>query len=172
MNACQRCCEAKIGKGMEKFNSILAISHFKGHMATGFGGAIKNIGMGLGSKGGKMQMHQTFKISPNPKVCIGCGMCVKNCPAGALSLENGKAKIDYKKCIGCGFCISICPVGAIEMPWQSQTSKDLQERIVEYASAVLKGRKHFFVNVLTSITKDCDCHGSIQEPIMKDIGIL
>ena len=164
--------EAKIGKGIEKFNAILAISHFKGHGAAGFGGALKNIGMGLGSKGGKMAMHQTFKIVPNSKVCIGCGTCVRNCPVGALSLENGKAKIDYGKCIGCGFCISICPVGAIEIPWRSQSAKDLQERIVEYAAAVLKGRKSFFVNVLTSITKDCDCHGAPQKQIMKDIGIL
>jgi uncharacterized Fe-S center protein len=164
--------EAKIGKGIEKFNSILAISHVKGHMAVGFGGALKNIGMGLGSKGGKMAMHQTFKIAPNPDTCIGCGMCVKNCPAGALSIENGKAKIDYNKCIGCGFCISVCPVGAIEIPWRSGTAKDLQERIAEYSVAVLRGRKSFFVNVLTNITKDCDCHGESQKPIMEDIGIL
>jgi len=164
--------EAKIGKGIEKFNSILAISHFKGHMAASFGGALKNIGMGLGSKGGKMAMHKSFKIASNPKTCIGCGMCVRNCPAGAISLENGKAKINYEKCIGCGLCISICPVGAIEIPWQSQTGKELQEKIAEYAAAVLKGRKAYFVNVLTNITKFCDCHGSAMEPIMKDIGIL
>jgi hypothetical protein len=164
--------EAKIGKGIEKFNSILAISHFKGHMAAGFGGALKNIGMGLGSKGGKMAMHQSFKIASNPEICTGCGMCAQNCPAGAITLENGKAKIDYEKCLGCGFCISVCPFGAIEIPWRSQTAKDLQEKISEYAAAVLKGRKSFFVNVLASITENCDCHNEEMKPIMKDIGIL
>lgn len=164
--------EAKIGKGIEKFNSILAISHFKGHLAASFGGALKNIGMGLGSKGGKMAMHKGFKIASNPAICTGCGRCVKNCPAGAISLENGKAKIDYQKCLGCGLCISICPLGAIEIPWRSQTGKELQEKIAEYAAAVLKGRKAFFVNVLTNITKLCDCDGSVMKPMMKDIGIL
>lgn len=164
--------EAKIGKGIEKYNAILAISHFKGHMAASYGGALKNIGMGLGSKGGKMAMHKSFKIASNPEICTGCGTCVKNCPAGAISLVNGKARIDYGKCIGCGLCISICPFRAIEIPWQSQTGKDLQEKVAEYAAAVLKGRKAYFVNVLTSITKNCDCHGSVMEPIMEDIGIL
>jgi len=164
--------EAKIGRGLEKFNSILAISHFKGHMASSFGGALKNIGMGLGSKGGKMAMHKSFKIASNPAICTGCGACLENCPAGAISLENDKAKIDYIKCLGCGLCISVCPSDAIEIPWQSQTGKELQEKIAEYAAAVLKGRKAFFVNVLVNITKYCDCHNSAMKPIMKDIGVL
>src|SRR5680860_245860 len=157
--------EAKIGKGIEKFNSILAVSHFKGHVAASFGGAIKNMGMGLGSKGGKMAMHKSFKIVSNSTICTGCGTCVNNCPAGAISLENGKVSINYKKCIGCGLCISICPAGAIEIPWQSQTGKELQEKIVEYAAAALKEKKVFFVNVLINITRFCDCQGSVMEPI-------
>ncbi len=164
--------EAKIGKGIEKYNAVLAISHFKGHMAASFGGALKNIGMGLGSKGGKMAMHQSFKIASNPEICVGCGMCASKCPAGAISIENAKAKIDYEKCLGCGLCISVCPFGAIEIPWRSQTAKDLQEKIAEYAAAVLQGRKCFFVNALVNITKFCDCHDSATELIMKDIGIL
>jgi hypothetical protein len=164
--------EAKIGKGIERFNSILAISHFKGHGATGFGGALKNIGMGLGSKAGKMAMHQAFKIAMNESVCIGCGACKRKCPGGAISIKDGKAKIDYKKCISCGLCISVCPCGAVEIPWQAGDGNELQERIVEYAAAVLKGRKAFFINVLTSITQNCDCMGMIQKPIMPDIGVL
>ena len=117
-------------------------------------------------------MHKSFKITSDSKICTGCGMCAKNCPAGAISVENGKAKINYEKCLGCGLCISICPFGAIQIPWQSQTGKELQEKIAEYAAAVLEGRKSFFVNVLADITKFCDCHGSAMEPIEEDIGVL
>lgn len=163
---------AKIGRGIEKYDALLVISHFKGHMATGYGGALKNIGMGLGSKGGKMAMHKSFKIASNPDVCKGCGQCCEKCPGKAISLENGKAKIEYEKCLGCGLCISVCPYGAIEIPWQSQGAKDLQEKIAEYAAAVLKGRKAFFVNVLVNITEHCDCMGEDMVPMMEDIGVL
>jgi len=163
---------ARIGAGIKDFNAILAISHFKGHGATGFGGALKNIGMGLASKGGKMALHQAFKIVSNGEICKGCGLCVKNCPGRAISIENEKAEINYKKCLGCGLCISICPLKAIELPWRSQNSKELQEKIVEYAFAALKNRKSLFINALVNITKNCDCMGILQKPIMKDIGIL
>jgi hypothetical protein len=162
---------ARIGRDIKEFNALLAISHFKGHGATGFGAALKNIGMGLGSKAGKMAMHQAFKITVNEAVCTGCGFCSRNCPAHSIAVKNEKAKINYKKCLGCGLCISACPFGAIEIPWQ-MGSHDLQERVVEYAAAVLKGRKALFINALTSITENCDCMSMIQEPIMSDIGIL
>lgn len=165
--------EAKIGKGIEKFNAVLAISHFKGHRIASFGGALKNIGMGLGSRGGKLAMHQAFKIAFDSEMCKGCGLCATKCPGGAIFLEGGKSKIDYEKCLGCGLCISVCPFGAIAVPWQSVvTGKEIQERIAEYAAAVLKGRKAFFVNALINITDCCDCMGAPLEPIMGDIGIL
>jgi uncharacterized protein len=163
---------ARIGVGIKNFNAVLAISHFKGHGASAFGGAIKNIGMGLGSKGGKMAMHQAFKISVNNELCLGCGLCCLKCPGKAISLENKKAKIDYKKCLGCGLCISVCPQKAIQIPWGSGSSQELQERMAEYTLAVLKGRKAFFINALINITPGCDCMDVLQKPIMKDIGIL
>lgn len=164
--------EIRVGKEVEKYNAILAISHFTGHKTAGFGGAIKNVGMGLGSKAGKLEMHKTFELKENSEICIGCGTCVRECPGNAISLVNGKAKIDYKKCIHCGFCISICPVGAIEIPWESASSTELQERIAEYAFGILKDKKAFFVNVLLNITERCDCVREPQEPFLPDIGIL
>ncbi len=163
---------ARIGEGIEDFNAILTISHFKGHGAAGFGGAIKNIGMGLASKSGKMALHHAFKISVNAAKCQGCGLCCKECPGAALYLINKKAKVDYKKCLGCGLCISICPVGAVELPWGAASAKDLQEGMAEYAFAILRDRKAFYINALVNITKSCDCMDILQKPIMQDIGIL
>ncbi len=162
----------KIGAGIKNFNAVLAISHFTGHLSAGFGGAIKNVGMGLGSKAGKLEMHQAFKLKINPDLCQVCGICQRECPAGAIITNNGKAEIDYQKCISCGQCISICPQGAVEIPFGTGSSKDLQERIAEYAFGALKGKKSFFMNVLMNITSRCDCVRGIQKPIIPNIGIL
>ncbi len=165
--------EIKVGAGIKDFNAILAISHFTGHLVAGFGAAIKNVGMGLGSKGGKMAMHQAFRLKINPETCRGCQGCQKECSAGAIFMENNKAQIDYQKCIGCGICISICPFGAVEIPFGVVSSKELQERIAEYAFGILKEKKAFFINVWLNITPRCDCmKGDVQKPMMPDIGIL
>lgn len=164
--------EIKVGAGIKDFNSLLAISHLTAHDSTGFGGAFKNIGMGLGSKGGKLAMHQAFKLEVNQDLCQGCGTCQKECPAEAIIIKNKKAQINHQKCIGCGKCISVCPYGAVKIPWGEGSSKNLQERIVEYAYGILKGRKNFFINVLLDITPGCDCIRGVQEPMIEDIGIL
>jgi len=164
--------EVKIGRGLESFNSILAISHLTGHILTGFGGALKNVGMGLGSKGGKLEMHQAFKLKIRKTSCLGCGICQRECPAEAITIKNNKAEINQAKCIGCGKCITVCSQGAVEIPWADSSSRDLQERIVEYTFGVLKNRKAFFVNVLMDITPGCDCQKGKQQPMMEDIGLL
>ena len=164
--------KVKIGKGIENFNALLAISHFTGHGGTGYGAAVKNIGMGLGSKAGKLEMHKAFNLEVDENLCIGCGSCAEECPSGAISLDTGKAKIDRLKCIGCGKCISECPYDAIKIPWGDESAKELQEKIAEYACGVLKGRKTYFVNVLLDITENCDCFRGKQKPIIPDIGIL
>lgn len=162
----------KLGKGLAKYDSLIVLSHFKGHALAGFGGAIKNVGMGLGSRAGKLYMHSN--VSPFVGVnCKGCGKCVSNCDVKAISLIKDKAKIDKKKCIGCAMCISVCPYNVIKVPWISQTPKTLQKKIAEYSKAVLtKFPDTIFINFLGNITKNCDCSPHQQTPIIQDIGFL
>jgi len=164
---------AKIGAGILRYDRLVAVSHFKGHMATGFGGALKNIGMGLGCRAGKMDMHSIVSPVVKPDRCVACGTCVKECPVDAISLGN-VASIDSGKCIGCAHCISVCPVSAIDLDWNMShdINKILMERIVEYSYAVLKGRRWWFMNFITCVTYDCDCFDLDQRPFMSDIGIL
>lgn len=167
--------KAKLGKGLQNYDSMIVISHLTGHMMAGFGGALKNIGMGLGSRAGKLQMHSEISPSVNIERCTGCETCIEYCNADAISLVNGKANIDQKKCEGCVMCIAVCPQRAVKIPWDSSTASDLQKKMVDYVDAVFKiisKDRMIFINVLENITKECDCFGIIQEPIMEDIGIL
>ncbi len=149
------------------------ISHFKGHLAAGIGGTLKNIGMGLGSRAGKQIMHSDIKPEPDHKKCIGCGNCIKWCPASAITLVESKAIIDHEKCIGCAECVISCPTKAISVRWDA-SSLSLQEKIAEYVYGILKGKKDkcFFFNFVMDITPDCDCVPWSGVPIVPDIGVL
>jgi uncharacterized protein len=163
----------KIGKGIEKYDSLLVLSHFKGHSHAGFGGALKNLGMGLGSRAGKLDMHSAIRPSVTREKCVGCGVCVKNCNAEAIFLEVGKAKIDQEKCEGCAMCISVCENKAVAVPWGGGTPERLQKKIAEYAGAISSRFPGvIFINVLQNITPQCDCMGTAQKPMMKDVGIV
>lgn len=165
--------KARLGKGITGYEHLVALTHFKGHMATGFGGCLKNIGMGLGSRAGKMDMHAIMNPVVKKDKCVECGTCVADCPVDAITL-NPKAEIDADKCIGCVHCVAVCPNAAIDIPWSnSLASREiLMEKIAEYAAAASKGRDWWFVNFLTDITYDCDCMGYSQKPFMKDVGVL
>ncbi len=163
----------KIGKGIKKYDSLVVFSHFKGHMAAGFGGALKNIGMGLGSRAGKLDMHSEVNPSVDPEKCVGCGICVENCNAEAISLASGKAKINPEKCIGCAMCIAVCANGAVQVPWRGRTAEELQRKIAEYSKAVLSlFPGAIFLSALKNITEECDCMHEAQKPMMEDIGFL
>lgn len=164
--------KVKIGEKLEEYDSLLAISHMTGHGANGLGAALKNVGMGLGSKGGKLEMHKAFNLKVNREICTGCMTCIKNCPEDAISLVEGKAEIDHERCIGCGKCISVCPEGAVKIPWGDSSAKGLQERIAEYTKGAVEGKKTFYVTVLMDMTKECDCMNINQEKYLEDIGIL
>ncbi|MFA5303831.1 MAG: DUF362 domain-containing protein [Candidatus Nanoarchaeia archaeon] len=162
----------KLGKGIKDYDSLIVLTHFKGHMMAGLGGALKNVGMGLGSRAGKLDMHSTIKPSVNEKKCIACGACVKSCPASAIILDK-KARISPKVCIGCATCIEVCPENAINIPWSSSSPERLQERICDYSKAILSLFKNvIFINCLINITPQCDCHNSKQKILCKDIGFL
>lgn len=166
--------KVKLGKKLEDYDSMIVLSHFKGHPMAGFGGAIKNLGMGLANRAGKLQMHSD--VSPDVgDNCTGCGTCVESCNANAIEIIDGKAIIDKDKCEGCAMCIAVCPQRAIDVPWGGSTSEQLQKKVVDYVDGVFKlipKEKIIFINVLQNITKACDCFGIVQKPVTGDIGIL
>lgn len=163
----------KIGAGIKKYDSLIVISHFKGHIGTGFGAAIKNVGMGLGSRAGKLHMHSQTKPIILKDKCIGCGICANFCNVKAIKIVDKLAQIDEKKCEGCAMCIAACPHNAASVQWGSDTNEYLQSKIAQYTAAVLTlFPDTIYINVLEKITKLCDCFGEIQKPIMDDIGIL
>jgi uncharacterized Fe-S center protein len=169
--------KVKIASAAAHADALIVVSHFTGHELTAFGSAIKNVGMGLGSRGGKQQMHSDIKPEVNPERCTACAQCIRWCPAEAISLKGKgkekKAVIDHEKCIGCGECTVMCFEGAIA----ARLMTDLgvaQRKIVEYAMGTLKGKekKSAFFNFLLRITPACDCWDFSDAPVVEDIGIL
>lgn len=163
--------KVSIGNAVHYSDFIVFLTHFKGHEVTGFGGALKNIGMGCGTRAGKYAMHD--KIHPHLMYdrCIGCGTCVNWCSAKALKVSSKKIVFDSKKCMGCGECILSCAQGVFQIPWDENTSA-AQEKIIEYAYGVLKNKRHISINFLNFLTKYCDCYRTREDPLLPDIGIM
>lgn len=164
----------KVYIGSEIVNSdfLLSTAHFKGHKLTGFGGTIKNLGMGCASKKGKLAQHSVVAPKVKRKKCVGCGDCAMHCPQNAISLIEQKAIIDSTKCSGCGKCIIICPNNAVQIQW-NQDIRAFMENMVEYTMGVLKNKtnKALFLNFITNISPACDCLSYNDFPIVGDIGI-
>lgn len=163
--------EAKIGRAIMDADVIISLNHFKGHEATGIGGALKNIGMGCGSRAGKMDMHSSGKPHVDHEYCIGCGMCRKNCAHDAITITNRKATIDHALCVGCGRCIGVCPTDAAQPSW-GQSNDVLNRKIAEYSYAVLKDRPHFHISLVIDVSPYCDCHSENDLPIIPDVGMF
>jgi len=164
---------AYLGKEIVGSDVLISLAHFKGHELTGFGGTIKNLGMGCASRKGKLEQHSGLSPKVKRKKCVGCGTCVQHCAQKAISLNEEKAVIDPRKCVGCGECIIVCPNSAINVQWSADVPT-FQKKMVEYAWAVLRGKqgKALFLNFLTNISPACDCNNYSDAPIVQDIGII
>jgi hypothetical protein len=162
--------EIRMGSHMDNYDTFIIFSHYKGHGLSGFGGAIKNVGMGMAAIGGKMVMHASTVPLYDASKCTKCGRCVTQCPANAISLDP--LYIDTAKCIGCGKCIGECPERLYGVPWKSTDSPLFLERLVDYAYGISKGRNMLYINVLANISRLCDCAKHAPLPFVDDIGIL
>lgn len=163
--------EAKIGRAIMDADVFISLTHFKGHEATGFGGTLKNIGMGCGSRAGKMEMHSAGKPHINQKRCIGCGRCAKICAHDAPFFTDHKASINHDKCVGCGRCIGVCPKDAV-LAASDESNDVLNCKIAEYTKAVIDGRPNFHISLVIDVSPYCDCHAENDAAIVPDVGFF
>lgn len=163
--------EAKIGHAIMDADIFISLTHFKGHEMAGFGGALKNIGMGCGSRAGKMEQHCDGKPSVNQDLCVGCGACSRICAHDAPQISDRKAEIDHEKCVGCGRCIGVCPKDAIEATFDA-SNKRLNCKMAEYAKAICQNRPCFHIALVCDVSPNCDCHAENDIPIIPDVGMF
>ena len=165
--------EVSIAAEIAHADSLISVAHYKCHELSGFGGTLKNIGMGCATKEGKLSQHSNLCPKVDLNLCIGCGDCVRWCPSSAISLKNKKAALNPKRCIGCGECLTICQQEAIDIQWDKNMA-NFQKKMVEYAYGVLKEKKGkaIFINFITQVSPDCDCCSFSDAPIIPDVGIV
>ena len=162
---------AKIGRAVMDADVFISLTHFKGHEQAGMGGCLKNIGMGCGSRAGKMEQHNSGKPFVTEKNCVGCGACKRICAHDAPQIANGKATIDTDKCVGCGRCLAVCPKDAIQCLFD-EAPAILNKKIAEYTKAVVDGRPCFHVSLVVDVSPNCDCHAENDVPIVPDVGMF
>jgi len=164
----------RIGAAAAHADAMVVVTHVKGHEGTGFGGALKNVGMGLGSRSAKQRMHSDFSPDPDAEKCTACGRCVQWCPVNAITIGPDRvAAVDYEVCYGCGECVAACPYGAIAIQWKT-TPDALQEKIVEHVAGAVAGKdgKVVYLSFVTDISPDCDCWNFSDASVVPDIGVL
>ncbi len=163
--------EALIGRAVMDADIVISLNHFKGHEEAGFGGALKNLGMGCGSGAGKRDMHDACRPVVDSSKCVACGACHDICAHDAPNLVDGTMKVDWNKCAGCGRCLDVCPVKAIEAD-NHDAALFLNYKIAEYAKAVVDGRPHFHISLVRDVSPYCDCHSENDIPIVPDVGMF
>ncbi|MEW6721039.1 MAG: DUF362 domain-containing protein [Thermodesulfobacteriota bacterium] len=169
----RECREVSIGAEIARADAMVVASHFKGHELSGFGGALKNLGMGCASRAGKLVQHSTVGPAVDPEGCTACGTCVAHCPSGAIGVVDMKAVISAAECIGCADCIVVCPEKTIHVDW-NEASPLVQRKMVDHALGAVAGKENstLYVNFVTQISPYCDCYGFNDRPIAPDVGIL
>ncbi len=162
---------AKIGRAVMDADIFISLTHFKGHEMTGFGGAIKNIGMGCGSRAGKMDMHSDGRPTVKEEKCVGCKVCTSYCAHSAITVTDKKASINHDVCVGCGRCIGVCNFNAIGAPFDAAPDT-VNYRMAEYTKAVVQDRPHFHIAIVNQVSPYCDCHAENDAAIVPDIGMF
>ena len=165
--------EARIGRAIMDADVFISLTHFKGHEMTGFGGTIKNIGMGCGSRAGKKDQHSAGKAIIYEDKCRGCRRCQKECANGGLVFDADKRKmhVDENHCVGCGRCLGACNFDAIDFA-QDQAISILNAKMAEYTKAVVDGRACFHISLVVDVSPYCDCHPENDAPILPDLGMF
>ena len=161
----------KIAGAIMDADTVISLDLFKGHERTGIGGALKNLGMGCGSRAGKMEMHSAGKPLVGRERCVGCHRCGKICAHDPGRFEEKKATINHDRCIGCGRRTGVCLADAIS-PRYDEALDIVQAKIAEYAAAVVRGRPCFHINMICEVSPYCDCHGGNDAAVIPDLGIL
>jgi hypothetical protein len=161
-----------IGAEIVEADALVAVSHFKCHELTGFGGAIKNLGMGCASRQGKMTQHSTVAPAVSAKHCTGCRVCLASCAHDAITIVDGTARIDPDLCTGCSRCITACGPKAIAIQW-NEASDLVMRKMAEFARGAVSGKegRTLFLNFITQVSPACDCYGHADAPVVNDIGI-
>ncbi len=162
---------AKIGRAVMDADVFISLTHFKGHESAGFGGTLKNIGMGCGSRAGKMEQHNAGKPHVVQKHCVGCKMCTKICAHDAISVQDRKAAIDHSKCVGCGRCIAVYARNAITVNFD-ESHTNLSRKMSEYAKAVVDGRPCFHISLIIDVSPNCDCRAENDAAIVPNVGMF
>ncbi len=165
--------EAKIGRAVMDADIFISLTHFKGHEMTGFGGAIKNIGMGCGSRAGKTEQHSSGKPHIDEALCRGCKKCQKECANQGLDFDasSKKMRVNQDNCVGCGRCLGACNFDAIIFD-NDDAVELLNYRMAEYAKAVVDGRPCFHISLVVDVSPNCDCHGENDAPILPNLGMF
>lgn len=162
----------EVGSEFYFADALICMTHFKAHELSGIGGALKNIGMGLAAKSGKLKMHSTVLPFVKSEKCIFCKKCFSVCPVNAFIEKNKKSYIESKVCIGCGQCILNCPTEAIQINWNIEPDQ-MMKIMLEHAKGILlnKKEKSIFFNFIEKVAPECDCYGHSDTPIVQDVGI-
>ncbi len=165
--------EAKIGRAVMDADVFISLTHFKGHEATGFGGAIKNIGMGCGSRAGKTEQHSSGIPKIDENLCRGCLACLKACANNGLEFDKAarKMRVNLENCVGCGRCLGACNFDAIAFDFSAAVEM-LNRRMAEYTKAVIDGRPCFHISLVVDVSPNCDCHGENDVPILPNLGMF